>query len=376
MVCRFLLATLSFSPLLAQFAGLSLPPSGGNQKASVTQFLGPVQVSIEYSSPAVHGPASPAGGPSVDRRGKIWGGLVPYGLTDQGFGTSKKAPWRAGANENTVFSVSHPVLIEGQPLAAGRYGLHFVVEPNEWTLILSKDAGAWGSFFYNEANDVLRAKLKPGKHEYREYLTYEFPVRKETEARAELQWEDLAVGFKIQVEKPEQIYLSRVRQELTSSTGFDNDAWLSAARYCLQNNFNLEEALTWADYAINAPFVGRKNFNTLSVKAGLLTRLQRGPEAQVLMAEAIALPGTLPTEVHQYARTLQAAGKDKEAFELFQLNAKRFGEAWPTHVGLARGYMGVGNKAKALEHARKALAQAPDDVNRKGLEAMIQSLEK
>src|SRR5262249_29625029 len=51
----------------AQFPGLTLPPSGNNQKASVVQFIGPVRVSIDYSSPAVHSPQG------QDRRGQIWG---------------------------------------------------------------------------------------------------------------------------------------------------------------------------------------------------------------------------------------------------------------------------------------------------------------
>src|SRR5450432_1640320 len=110
--------------LLAQFPGLTLPPSGNNQKASVTQFIGPVRVTIDYSSPAVHGPDG------KDRRGEIWGKLVPFGLTNLGFGNGKPGPWRAGANENTVFAVSHDVMIEGKPLAAGRYGLHMIVGPD------------------------------------------------------------------------------------------------------------------------------------------------------------------------------------------------------------------------------------------------------
>jgi len=32
--------------------------------------------------------------------------LVPFGFTDQGFGTSKAAPWRAGANENSTIEFS------------------------------------------------------------------------------------------------------------------------------------------------------------------------------------------------------------------------------------------------------------------------------
>src|SRR4051812_4232855 len=85
----------------AQYPAMTLPASGGNQKAAVTQYIGPVKITIEYSSPAVHGPNG------QDRRGHIWGELVPYGLSNLGFGNGKPGPWRAGANENTVFDVSN-----------------------------------------------------------------------------------------------------------------------------------------------------------------------------------------------------------------------------------------------------------------------------
>ena len=45
------------------------------------------------------------------------------------------------------------------------------------------------------------------------------------------------------------------------------------------------------------------------------------------------------------------------------------------HVGLARGYAANGDPKQALEHARQALAQAPDAVNRQSLEAMVAALE-
>src|SRR6266404_5720051 len=86
--------------IFAQFPGLTLPPSGNNQKSTVTQYVGPVLVTIEYSSPAVHA----ANG--TDRRGQIWGKLVPYGMSNLGFNAGKESPWRAGANENTVFAIS------------------------------------------------------------------------------------------------------------------------------------------------------------------------------------------------------------------------------------------------------------------------------
>ena len=64
----------------------------------------------------------------------------------------------------------------------------------------------------------------------------------------------------------------------------------------------------------------------------------------------------------------------KEALEVFQLNAQRNGDAWPVHVGLARGYAAAGENQKALEHAKRALPQAPDELNRKSLEGMVKAL--
>ena len=65
---------------------LSVPPSGDNQKASVTQFIGLVKVTVDYSSPDVHAPDG------TDRRGKIWGQLVPWGTIDDDYGTCDVCP--------------------------------------------------------------------------------------------------------------------------------------------------------------------------------------------------------------------------------------------------------------------------------------------
>jgi tetratricopeptide (TPR) repeat protein len=355
---------------MAQFPGLTLPPSGKNQKAAVTQFIGPVRVTIEYSSPAVHDPGG------KDRRGEIWGKLVPYGMSNLGaYGNNKPGPWRAGANENTVFRVSDDVLIEGKPLRAGRYGLHMIPGQEEWTLIFSKDSGAWGSFWYEEANDALRVTVKAHKHEYREWLTYEFTTRKPTETTAELQWEELAVPWTIKVGNVDDIYISRLREELTSQAGFSWQGYQNAAQVCLQANTHLDQGLKWAEDSISRPFIGQANFGTLSTKAQILSKLGRDPEAKETMQAALKLPSTTPFEIHQYGRQLLADKKVDEALAVFQLNASRNGDQWPVHVGLARAYAAKGDTKQALEHARKAATQAPDDLNKKSLEAMVKALE-
>jgi hypothetical protein len=224
--------------LLAATAGaqtsITLPPDGENQHATVTQYLGLVKVSIDYHSPKVH---SPRGG--EDRRGKIYGTLVPYGMAKGlGYGTCTDCPWRVGANENTVFTTSNDVKIEGQPLPAGSYGLHMIPGPDEWTVIFSKNSTSWGSFFYDPADDALRVKVKPAKSDYHEYLTFEFPERKLDRATATMQWEDLQVPFTISVDNISNLYISTIRNELHNAQGFNWQNWVGAARYALQNKDN------------------------------------------------------------------------------------------------------------------------------------------
>ena len=168
---------------------LTQPPSGDNQKSKVIQWIGPVTVSVAYSSPDVHAPNGD------DRKGKIWGGPAHFGYIDQGFGSAKAAPWRAGANENTVITFSHDVKIEGKDLKAGTYGLFLGVQKEgPWTWIFSKNSTSWGSYFYDQNEDALRVDVTPKDAEYTEYLTYGFDERKSNSATAFLQWEGIKLS--------------------------------------------------------------------------------------------------------------------------------------------------------------------------------------
>ena len=191
-----------------------------------------MRVSIDYSSPKVN-----------NRRGKIWGALVPYGMTKLGFGTAKESPWRAGANANTVFTVSHAVKIQGKPLAAGSYGLHAIVGKDEWTLVFSKNNSSWGSFFYDPAEDALRVTVKPESHEFREWLNYEFTKREPNKSVAELHWEDLKIAWTIEVEQEDELYISLLKEELRTMTGFNWRAFVAASQYCVQTKKYLDLGL-------------------------------------------------------------------------------------------------------------------------------------
>jgi tetratricopeptide (TPR) repeat protein len=218
-------------------------------------------------------------------------------------------------------------------------------------------------------------KVKPHKHEYREWLTYEFTTRRPAESVAELQWEDLAVPWTIKVENIDEIYFSKIQENLTNVQGFGWRGWVAASQFCVAENMHLEQALEWAEIAVSKQFIGEANFTTLNNKALVLDKLNRKDEAAATMQLAIHHPSATPLDLHFYGRRLLAEKKNQEAMAVFQLNFQRHGETWPVHVGLARGYAATGDSKQALEHARKALVQAPDAVNKKGLEDMVAALE-
>ncbi|MBV9493131.1 MAG: DUF2911 domain-containing protein [Acidobacteria bacterium] len=354
-----------------QAQSIAAPPDGGNQHATVSQYIGPVQVTVDYHSPKVHNPAN-----GEDRRGKIWGQLVPWGFAPGlGYGNCTQCPWRGGANENTTFTVSNDVKIEGQPLPAGTYGLFFAPGQDEWTVIFSKSSGSWGSFWYDPAEDQLRVKVKPAKSEYHEYLTYEFPERQLDKAVMALKWEDLQVPVAISADST-SIYLAQIRQQMHNDKGFDWKNFVAASRFALDHKVALPEALAWAKTAAQPTWPGQENYATLAILAEAQDANGMAAESKATWEKAIHHPSASATEIHQYARRLLTQGKKDEALAIWQLNQKMHGNDWPVNVGLARGYSAVGKYKDALKYAKLAADQAPDEGNKKVLRDGIAKLEK
>ena len=351
---------------------LSTPPSGNNQKSVVTQYIGSiVHVSVKYNSPDVTAPNGD------DRTGQIWGQLVPYGLTDLGFGLRNPSPWRAGANENTIIKFSHDVEIEGQPLKAGKYGLHLIVEEEgPWTWIFSNNYSAWGSYFYVESDDALRVQVNPEDSEFHEWLTYEFTDRQEDNAELSMYWENKRVPMRISIPDMVGVYASTFEKELQGSAGFNYQNLVAASGYLAQNNYNLDQALTWAEAAVSAPFIGVENWSTLQNKATVLSAMGDDEGSRATMQQAIEHPATTSFQIHGYGRQLIAQGKTDEALAIFEYNYQKFEGAWPTSVGMARGLSAVGRYSEALKYAETAHNQAPDQLNKDSMAAAVEKLKQ
>jgi tetratricopeptide (TPR) repeat protein len=349
----------------ASFSQLTVSVDGGNKKAMISERIGITDVTIHYDRPAVKG-----------REGKIWGQLIHKGFTDLGFGTSKAAPWRAGANENTIIEFSTDVKVQGQTLAAGKYGFFIAYDPGECTLIFSKNNTSWGSFFYNEAEDVLRVKTKPvALDKSVERLRYEFLDETENGATVALEWEKLSIPFKVEVDL-DKLQLESFRRELRGEKSFllGWQPYQQAAKYTADRNIDLEEGLKWADQAINDRFVGETNFTTLSTKADILGKLGRMAESDSLMKKAMPL-GNMQ-QVHQYGRQLITRKKFKEALDIFKLNYQKNPGVFTTTMGMARGYAGVGDFPNASKYANMALALAPDPGTKTFVQDIVDKLKE
>ena len=340
-------------------AQLDLPR--GSQMAKVSQRVGITDISIKYSRPSVN-----------DR--EIWGKLVPYGLNNLGFGTATEAPWRAGANENTIIKFSDDVTVEGQSIPAGKYGLHMIIHPdNRATVIFSKNYEAWGSYFYDQADDALRVDVSMEDIPHTEQLTFQFNEVQANSAIAALQWEKKQIPFKIEVDVP-SIVLADIRHKLQDSPGFQKINWQQAATYSLNNGGDMEEALGWINSTIEGMFFSEKEFANLSTKAQILNKMGRSAEAEVVMDEALGMATVF--EVHGYGRQLIGQGQHDKAMEVFKMNAKKHKGEWPVDYGLARAYSAKGDYTTALKHLRIAATRAPDQPNQNAIATNLAKLER
>ncbi|HVF29508.1 MAG TPA: DUF2911 domain-containing protein [Pyrinomonadaceae bacterium] len=258
------------------FAQLALPRE--SQRQEIAQTVGDAKVSIVYHRPNA-------------KARKIWGCdttdvipiannlyecLVPWGQV-----------WRAGANENTTIEFSRDVTINGQPLAAGKYGFHIIPTRTEWTLIFSKDNDKWGSYTYDDKKDALRVKLTPAKAQMQETLVYDFADVTADTAKVVLRWEKIAVPFTVGIGDVHGRMLASIREAIKARKADDFRPLNQGAGYVrtfkLQANY--DEAIGWLDQSIAA----RETIGNLNTKAGILANMGRFDEAVVLGEKALGL---------------------------------------------------------------------------------------
>jgi hypothetical protein len=323
-------------------AQLKLPEP--SPAATTEQTIGITDVKVVYHRPAINGRT-------------VWGQLVPY-----------NEPWRAGANENTTVTFSSDVKIGGKALKAGTYGLHMIPTQKEWTVAFSNMSAAWGSFTYDQKEDALRVTVSPRTEPTsEERLSYGFDDVTDTKGTLVLRWEKLAVPIAIEVDTP-KVVMASVRNELRGLAGFRQETLTQAARYWLRNGGNLDEALKFADTAIQRG----GQYQAHMTKAQILEKKGNtaGATEERNKAQAVATENDL----NQQAYGLIADKKVDEAIKVLMGATQRFPDAWNLQDSLGEALALKGDKAAALAAYNKALSLTKDPAQKKRIEGAIAKL--
>lgn len=351
LIFAFALA-LAYASVAAQGVTVPRTPSPA---AKVSQTIGISTVTINYSRPSV-------------KNREVWGKLVPYGWNIQSFGGGKEAPWRAGANENTVIVLSHDATIEGKSVPAGSYGLFFVINAdNTGEVVLSKEYQSWGSFWYDPTKDQLRAPIKIKDNAHTELLTYDFINLDKNSAELVLNWEKKQFPVKIQF-AVDELVVANATQQLKGATGFNWQGYTSAAAYTLQNKVNMDQGLIWIDQAI----AQEKRFATLIVKSGLLEATGKLEDSEKVRKDALTV-ATEP-DLNNYGYQLLGQNKQDKAIEVFKIATEKFPKSPNAWDSLGEGYALKGDSKNAITSFKKSLSMNPPENVRANSEKYLKQL--
>ena len=331
---------LAALPAGAQSLVMPLPRQ--SQRATVSQRIALTDVTVTYHRPLVEGR-------------KIFGGIVPYGQV-----------WRAGANENTVIEFSDAVVIEGQVLPKGQYGLHMIPAADSWTIIFSKNSTSWGSFTYDSKEDALRVTVKPLTGDMYEAMTYEFDEVKPDSSVLTLRWDKIAVPIHIAVDR--ETTIANIRNELRNTAQYTWEGWNDAADWCAQNKANLDEGLRWISRSIEI----EDRFENESTKSQILAAMNR--QADAAAAHTKALEKANAVQLYSAGRQLHLQGKKPEAMEMYKMVVTKYPDHWVSHLAKTRLDVAAGDYAGALKEIQAAVEGSPE-VNKAALRALQKRVE-
>lgn len=302
-----------------------------SQQSIITQRIGYTDITVNYHSPGVRGR-------------EVWGKMIPYGKV-----------WRAGANENTIFTITDDVEIEGQKLAAGSYGFHLLPEKHHWTFIFSKNHTSWGSYFYQEGEDELRVTV-PVEYtiDKREWLSFDFKKRERGAVSIVMSWADKKAEINLTLNVNE-LALDNIRKQLRSDAYWEWYSWCQAADYCVEYKINTREALEW----VNKSIALQENFSNWDVKAKLLKQLSEDDAAEKAIERAIAVGSDIYLE--RYGRRLLIEKNYDKAVYVFGQSIKKNATYWRAHFNRGNALKALERKKEARNAFKLALKYSPED---------------
>jgi TolA-binding protein len=323
---------------VAQLPPLDLPQA--SPEASVFQQVGLTDITIAYHRPAVN-------------KRTVWGDVVPY---DQ--------VWRAGANENTTITFSTPATVGGKTVPAGTYGLHMLPTQKDWSVMLSSTSTAWGSFSYDEKEDVVRFTVTPKPADFEERLEYRFENPTETSVDVVMQWEKTQVSFPITVDT-NAVVMASLQKQLRGLPRFGWQAWNNAAQWALQHNVDLPQALKWADQSIQT----QQTFANLRTKAAILEKQGDVKQAEDLRAQSMKI--ATEADINVYGYQLLGQKKYDEAIAIFRKNIKDYPNSWNCYDSLGEALAAKGDTKASIESYNKAMSMTTDPAQKKRIQDIL-----
>jgi tetratricopeptide (TPR) repeat protein len=182
-----------------------------------------------------------------------------------------------------------------------------------------------------------------------------------------MHWEKLKVPFKVEIDN--KVLAERFRNELDGLDGFFWQPWNQAANYALQNNMDIDEALSWADRSINI----NRAFQNLWTKAGLLEKKGETAEAESLRNEAMAI--STENDINTLGYQYLGANQIDKAIETFKKNVQDYPNSWNVYDSLGEGYAIKGEKALAVEYYKKAYDMVKDETQKERINNVLKGLQ-
>ena len=103
--------------------------------------------------------------------------------------------WRTGANESTEVTFYKPMNFGGKLITSGSYSLYTIPGAKEWTVIINSSTHTWGTYSYNESNDLMRITVPVIKSKkLLEALSMTFE-NIDNGAKLHIGWHDLRVAI-------------------------------------------------------------------------------------------------------------------------------------------------------------------------------------
>ncbi|WP_431135404.1 DUF2911 domain-containing protein [Psychroserpens mesophilus] len=193
--------------------------------SKMEQKVGLTDVSLEYSRPNMRGRT-------------IFGDLVPYNKL-----------WRTGANKNTMITFSDDVTVEGKTLKAGSYAIFVTPSEKSWDVVFYSDTENWGAPREWDETKVaakVTAEVYPLPMKI-ETFTISFDDLASDSAVLGMMWSDVYVGVKFEVPTDKVVTASIDK----AMAGPGADDYYAAARYYLEADKDIKQAVQWIDKAID-----------------------------------------------------------------------------------------------------------------------------